>query len=102
LLLSLVAAFLGCTRVENTFVVSDPGGKVATAELRLCGSKLQLIRSDGQLSGKSLITCEGEGKIVLTLSEGREISCHIGYFTPGAEQRFLFLLKNDQCRAKSK
>jgi hypothetical protein len=46
LLLLLVFPLVeGCERVDNTFVVNDVGGSVASAELRLCGSGVELSRS---------------------------------------------------------
>ncbi len=100
LLLLLLSMSVGCSRVDNTFAIGDPGGNVTSAELRLCGSQIQLSRSDHQLSGKKRVTCEGEGEILVRLSDGRETSCHIGYVTPGAEQNFAFIVENAQCRAK--
>jgi hypothetical protein len=98
LLLLLVFPLVeGCERVDNTFVVNDVGGSVASAELRLCGSRVELSRSGHRLRGTKRISCEGEGDIVVRLSDGRRASCHIGYVTPGAEQSFEFNVEGAQC-----
>ena len=99
-LLLLLCMSGGCSRVDNTFAISDPGGIVASAELQLCGSQLNLSRSDHQLSGKKHVICEGDGEILVHLSDGRETSCRIGYVTPGAERDFSVIVENAQCRAE--
>ena len=87
-----------CMRVSNEFIVRDPEGIVYSAELRLCGRRLQLTKSEGELRGAMPITCEGEGSILVQRSDGGEATCRIGYVTPGAEQRFKFSVENGQCR----
>lgn len=99
-LLLLLCLISGCSRVDNTFAISDPGGNVASAELRLCGSQSELGRSGHQFSGKRRVTCEGSGEILVQLSDGRETSCRIGYVTPRAEQDFSFVVEDAQCRVK--
>lgn len=93
-LLTLVS----CKRVSNEFIIHDPEGVVSSAELRLCGDRLQLAKSNDEIRVKVPITCEGEGSILVDLSGGRETACHIGYVTPGGEQTFEFVVQNGQCR----
>lgn len=101
LLLSLLPLVEGCDRVDNTFKVTDPGGAVAAAELRLCGSQVKLTQSNHQFGGATAVTCEGEGEILVHLSDGRETSCHIGYVTPGAKQNFEFIVEGAQCLTRA-
>ncbi|MGE0405500.1 MAG: hypothetical protein AB7O65_04300 [Candidatus Korobacteraceae bacterium] len=87
-----------CNRVGNEFVIHDPEGVISSAELDLCGKRLQLTKSEGEIRGEMHITCEGGGSISVHLSDGRETTCHIGYVTPGAEQVFEFVVEGGQCR----
>ena len=87
-----------CKKVSNEFIIRDPEGVVSSAELRLCGKRLQLTKSEGEIRGTMPITCEGDGSILVRLSDGSETTCRIGYVTPGAEQTFEFALENGQCR----
>jgi hypothetical protein len=87
-----------CKRVSNEFIIHDPEGVVSSAELRLCDERLQLTKSEGQISGKMLITCEGAGTMQIRLSDGRETACHIGYVTPGSELNFEYVVANGQCQ----
>jgi hypothetical protein len=87
-----------CKRVSNEFIIRDPEGVVSSAELRLCGKRLQLTKSGGEIRGAMPITCEGDGSILVRLSDGSETKCRIGYVTPGAEQTFEFAIENGQCR----
>jgi hypothetical protein len=43
------------------------------------------------------ISCEGSGKIMVQLKDGSVASCHIGYVTPGMEQKFEFVIKDGAC-----
>jgi hypothetical protein len=96
-LLMTLAALSGCERANGIFTITDPQGSVASAELRLCGSRLKLIRSDHRFSATKSVGCEGEGDILVRLSDGRETVCHIGYVTPGAKQDFEFVIERGQC-----
>ena len=86
-----------CTKISNGFSVKDAEGTISSAELRLCNNRLQLIKSGGEFRGEMLITCEGEGIILVHLSDGRETACKIGYVTPGAKQNFQFSLEHGSC-----
>jgi hypothetical protein len=95
----LLLSIGGCGMlVDNAFVVDDPGEVVASAKLNLCGSERMLDRTDHRFSTSMRIDCEGEGKILLRLSNGHEISCLVGYVTPGAKQDFEFVVERSQCR----
>lgn len=87
-----------CKKVDNEFIVRDPGGTVSSAELKLCGKSLNLTKSENEMRGKMPITCEGEGSILVRFVDGKETSCRIGYVTPGAEQTFEFVVEDGQCR----
>jgi hypothetical protein len=96
----LTCAYLtgGCNRVDNSFSISDPDRRVASAQLRLCGSVLQLRRKDDQLTISAPIRCEGSGDILVHLSDGAETSCPVGYITTGATQDFEYVIEEAQCR----
>ena len=86
-----------CRKVSNEFILHDPDSIVSSAETILCGKHLQLTKSEHEFRGKVLITCEGEGSVLINLKDGKQTSCHIGYVTPGMEQAFEFNIKNGQC-----
>jgi hypothetical protein len=87
-----------CKKIDNEFIVRDPGGAVSSAELRLCGKRLNLDKSGGEMRGKMTITCEGEGSVLVRLGDDKETFCRIGYVTPGAAQKFEFVVEDGQCR----
>jgi hypothetical protein len=87
-----------CKKVDNEFTIHDQEGEIFSAELRLCGKRLQLAKSEGKVRGTMAITCEGAGSILISLSNGSKTTCPIGYVTPGIEQTFEFAIKNGQCR----
>lgn len=96
----LVCFFItSCNVVDNEFIIHDPENVASSAELRLCGRRLQLDRDEGVINGTMPITCEGGGDILVLLSEGGETECHIGYVTPGAVQVFEFAIEDRQCRS---
>lgn len=96
-LLSLLFAS-GCKRlVDNKFTIADPEGSVTSAVVQLCGSQVKLSRSKGGFSGYKKVNCDGDGKIVVLLSGGRETSCPIGYVAPGAKQEFPFIVQGGRC-----
>jgi hypothetical protein len=98
LFLALLCVVSACIRRNNTFVVSDPGASVASADLRLCGSRVPLSRSGSQLSATRRINCEGAGDILVRLSGGGETSCPIGYVTPDLGGTWEYVVENAQCR----
>jgi hypothetical protein len=93
-----ILASAGCTKERNAFTVDDPQGVVARADLHLCSSSVQLARHDKRFSGDQPADCEGDGEVLLHLSNGRTISCPIGYVTGDLGQRFDFVVKNGECR----
>jgi hypothetical protein len=93
-----VFGLTSCNRVSNRFAVYNQNDVVALAEVRLCGKHLRLAKSEGEFTGTMPITCEGEGSVVLRVSDGNETSCLIGYVTPGIEQSFKFVVEDGHCR----
>ena len=88
---------IGCQRVDNYFTVHSPSGEIASAELQLC-QKNQLLVQDGlTFKGQMAINCEGAGKIVVRLKNGRETNCPVGYVTPGMETTFEYVIKGGVC-----
>lgn len=98
LMLAGLFGLSSCQKVSNEFVVRDPEMVVSSAELRLCGNRLNLDRSENELRGTMTITCEGEGSILVRFLDGNETTCRIGYVTPGAQQTFEFVIEDGQCR----
>jgi hypothetical protein len=98
---SWIFCLSSCGNVSNDFVIKDPAGTILSAEIRLCNKHVQLIRFGREFRGKMPITCEGDGDILVHLSNGRETVCKIGYVTPGAQQKFQFEVENDNCRLRS-
>jgi len=98
-LIFLLVAFSlsACGSVDNTFTVSDPEGMATSAELRLCGKSQNLGHSNQNFATSVPITCEADGAVLVHLANGETTSCVVGYVTPGAVQRFDFLIKGTQC-----
>jgi hypothetical protein len=99
-LLMLFAFFSlsSCNDVDNEFIVADPADMVSSAEIMLCGERHDMTRSGSTLQAKMPISCEGSGRILVQLTDSEVISCPIGYVTPGADQRFEFVISAQQCR----
>ena len=95
--ISCASVLLGCQRVSNHFTVSSPSGEVSSAELQLCRKSQPLIQSGTSFKGQMAISCEGSGKIMVQLKDVSVASCHIGYVTPGMEQKFEFVIKDGAC-----
>ena len=96
----IVPALGGCDKVSSNFNIEDPHGTVRSAELRLCRSHTELNNSNRKFNVTKMIDCEGEGYIFVHLSDGRQISCHIGYVTFDIEQNFDFVVDGTQCLPK--
>lgn len=87
-----------CKNVDNEFIIRDPSNVISSAEIRLCGKRLNLTKFSNGFSGRVPIECEGKGSIVIRLINGTETSCPIGYITPGAEQTFEYVVENGRCQ----
>jgi hypothetical protein len=95
--LAMIALLLsGCRQVPNTFEVQAPDADAA--ELQLCKQRTALKQSGSWFATIQPIGCEGEGKIAVRLTDKSIVSCHIGYVTPGAVQRFRFKIEGRECR----
>ena len=96
---SLLLAFClaACQRASNRFVVTASVDTVQSATVRLCNSQTGLGRRGDILEGSAPANCEGEGDIMLRLSNGRTALCRIGYVTPGAGQVFSYVVEKNQC-----
>ncbi|GBF58272.1 hypothetical protein PbB2_01945 [Candidatus Phycosocius bacilliformis] len=88
---------IGCQRVNNDFTLSSASGEIASAELQLCRKNQPLTQRGASFKGQMAISCEGSGKIRVRLKDGSVASCHIGYVTPGMEQKFEFVIKDGVC-----
>jgi hypothetical protein len=88
---------VGCTNVQNTFIVEDERQAVADATLVLCGSELPLKRSGRRLWISHAITCEGSGRIRLRYASGDRHDCIVGYVTPPAVQSFTYQATEKGC-----
>lgn len=93
-----IVLLTACQRVDNEFIIHDQKGEVSSAELRLCGKRIQLAKSDGKVRETMAITCEGSGSIVVRLSNGSITTCPIGYVTPGGRQTLDYEIRNGECR----
>lgn len=87
----------GCDRIANTFEVRAVGA--TSADLILCGQSTPLKLADGKFTGTFPIRCEGDGAIKVGFHDRPQVSCPIGYVTPGAVQSFKFEVNNGQCDA---
>ncbi len=88
----------GCSpTVENTFRVDTSGDPAAVAVLMLCGKETDLARQGDMLTVALPIICEGDGEVRVRLTSGRQVTCQVGYVTPGAMQSFSYLLHEGAC-----
>lgn len=87
----------GCDRTANTFEVRAVGA--TSADLTLCGQSTPLKLADGKFTGAVPIRCEGDGAIKVGFPDRPQVSCPIGYVTPGAVQSFKFEVDNGRCDA---
>ena len=93
----MIIALSACSKVENTFVVSDEEKRVTEANLLLCGTATPLRRNGNQLSVGAEINCEGAGRITLRYASGEEYNCIVGYVTPGLVQNFTYRATEKGC-----
>jgi len=93
---------IGCERVNNHFTVQSSSGEIASADLQLCRKNQPLMQRGSSFKGQMAISCEGSGKIMVRLKDGSVASCHIGYVTPGMEQKFEFVIKDGACGSAMK
>jgi hypothetical protein len=87
-----------CKISYNRFIVRDPERSVISANLLLCGRIIGLSKTADAFRALMPATCEGEGKIIIRLSNREETVCRVGYVTPGAEQTFEFSVKSWRCQ----
>ncbi len=96
--LLLVAPLLsGCDKTPNTFTVIDPKGTADRAEVHLCGARTTLWHINRRFIGIHFTDCEGDGRVLVHLSDGRTASCLIGYVTSGLNQDFRFAIDDGKC-----
>jgi hypothetical protein len=101
-LLFLLVLSVGCERTQSVFSVEDRSDSVVSAELQVCGSKTPLARSGKRFSITRAVACEGEGTVVVYLSDKRTALCRIGYVTPRIEQDFTFVVESGLCEPSSR
>lgn len=100
--ISCAILLIGCQRVNNYFTLRSPSGEIVSAELQLCRKSQPLKQSGASFKGQMAISCEGSGRIMVRLKDGRVASCHIGYVTPRIEQKFEFVIKEGACGSAMK
>jgi hypothetical protein len=81
----------------HQFDVDVHGAEVQSAELILYGSATPLERVGNHFTGDRAARADGDGRIVVTLSDGRQIICPIGYVTDGEQEPHRFVLTGDRC-----
>lgn len=81
----------------NSVEVDTSGSPHVSGVVSLCGRETKLTRRGDSLRASLSVTCEGSGEVRLSSETGSEITCPIGYVTPGAEQKFSFALKDNEC-----
>jgi len=95
---SLISVSLvACTPSEDQFRVANSNRDAVSAEVHLCDAVATLPKSNDGFSGRVEIHCEGSGAVQVQMSDGRTISCGIGYATPGAPQEWRYEIKGDEC-----
>ena len=92
-----VLGLWSCTRINDHFVVLDPAKAASSAELQLCGKKLNLAKSKGGFAGDYPVTCEDDGRIVVILADRQEAYCRVEYPSPRLEEYWEYEIKGRQC-----
>ena len=93
-----IAGLWSCTKVNNHFVVLDPGKTASSAELQLCGKHLKLAKSKEGFAGDYPVTCEDDGRIVVILPDRQESYCRVEYPTPRLEGYWEYEIKGKGCQ----
>ena len=93
-----ITLIAGCSKRDNEFIVVDAKNTALSAILEICDESVNLSKVREGFSKKVPIACEGEGSIRVHLKSNHEVTCPVGYVTPGAEQIFRFVIENGQCR----
>lgn len=88
-----------CNATDDHFIVEDRDGKIARADVHLCGRVTSLQKHGDEFIGKAKIDCEGRGAVSIQLIDGQAVSCEVGYVTPGATQAFHFALEESKCQS---
>ena len=96
LILFLLPALSACSQSADSFVVHDPAGKAQSAVVAVCRARAPLVRVGNRFTGVVPISCEGAGKVAVSLKDGRQLDCPVGYVT-NLSQSWVFRLENGRC-----
>lgn len=88
-----------CSATHDHFIIEDRDGRIARADVHLCGRVTSLQKHGGEFIGKAKIDCEGSGAVFIQLEDGQAVSCEVGSVTPGATQAFHFALEGSKCQS---
>lgn len=88
-----------CSPSGDYFSVADEDGDIRSVEVHICKKVVELPEREVRFSDHINIDCEGSGEVHVQMDDGREITCLIGYVTPGASQHFGYEIKDGECQS---
>lgn len=99
--LTLLASFVltACNASGDYFSVANANDDVESAEVHICDKVIKLPKRAERFSKHIDIDCEGSGKLEVVMEDDTEVTCIIGYVTPGASQHWGYEIKEGECQS---
>ena len=97
-ILVISAAVSSCSLSGNYFSVANDGGTIESVEVHICNQVANLPERAARFSDHIHIDCEGSGEFQVRMKDGREVTCVIGYVTPGLSQKFEYEIIDGECQ----
>ena len=98
-MLHLSIAVAACSPTGDYFSVANPDGAIRSVHVHICGKVFDLPEREVRFSDHITIDCEGSGKVQVHMEDGREVTCIVGYVTPGASQHFGYEISEGECQS---
>lgn len=99
LMLQFLLVVAACSPTGDYFSVIDTDDSIGSVEVHICEEVFELPEREVRFSDHISIDCEGSGEVRVRMKDGREITCIIGYVTPGASQHFGFEINEGECQS---
>ncbi|MBU1253983.1 MAG: hypothetical protein KKE69_06255 [Alphaproteobacteria bacterium] len=92
-------ALAACNSSGDYFSVANANDDVGSAEVHICDKVVKLPKRAERFSEHIDVDCEGSGKLKVLMEDGNEVTCIIGYVTPGASQHWGYEIKEGVCQS---
>ena len=99
MILQFLLVVAACSPTGDYFSVANPDDSIGSVEVHICEEVFELPEREVRFSDHINIDCEGSGEVQVSMRDGREITCIIGYVTPGASQHFGFEINDGECQS---